>query len=163
MVLSVHEFTIGQNKYRSAKMDAFAQWDVTRRILPVVAAGSGILIKVFKVMVGSPDKDSAETIKLLLDQKIETILEPLTDALSKMPGEDSRFIINACLSRVTRETPGGNAWGPVMAPSGMMMFDDIDMVVMLRIVWEVVDHNLSSFYSALPGGLTSPGRAPVLN
>ena len=131
------EFTIGDHGYRAEKLDAFQQWDVARRLLPVVGGAADLLVRVLK---------NGGKIESVLSIDVAEAIEPLAKALAAMPDADNRFVLDVCLSKVMRGQSG--SWAPVKAPGGGLMFNDIDMPVMLQLVWRVVEHNLLSFSSA---------------
>lgn len=127
------EFTISGNTYKAGKLDAFKQFHVARRIAPVLS-GLGVFIEVAKV-----DPLAA--------------VGPVAEAIGKMTDADSEYVIYTCLGVVQRKQPGVNlGWGPVTS-SGGMMYDDIDMAVMLQLVWHVLQVNLAGFLNALPDSL----------
>lgn len=149
-MMTVKEFEIGEHTYRAEKMNAFDQLDLARKLLPVVAATSDILVKVFRAMAGGEQQTAKDALQKLVEQRVETILEPITRTLSAMPQDDARFITNLCLSRVKRKVPPDDMWQPVLPRAGSLQFDDIDMTVVLQIVWQVVEQNVLSFSFARP-------------
>jgi hypothetical protein len=74
-------------------------------------------------------------------------LGPITNALAKISDDDANYIIFTCLEVVSRQS--GEKWSRIT--SGMnLMYDDIDMPTMLRLVVEVLKVNLGSFMQGLP-------------
>ena len=116
------EFEIKGVKYRAAKLSVFDQLKVTRKLLPVLA--------------GMMSDFGSIRSRLPADGKIDT--EDDTDA-----------IIHPCLAVVSRRHMDG--WVPVFT-QGELMFDDIDLLVMLHLVARVVADSLGNF---LPTPLTS--------
>lgn len=124
------EFEIGGNTYRSGKMDTFKQFHVSRRLVPILGNVAGAV--------------SGEA-------KFEDLVQPLMHGIACMTDADCDFILEACLKVVQRQQ--GNAWSQIYAGANQaLMFDDIDMSVMLQIAGKVIQDNLSGFF---------PGRGAV--
>lgn len=140
------EFEVQGISLRMDKLNAFEQWDITRRLLPVVGGAADTLMKLFEKKGGT--ESLQKDIRDLLGMDISKIIEPLTKALGSMTDADSHFILQKCLGKVMRQQ--GDGWAPIMHPSGQMMFLDIDMPVMLEIVWKVLEANLLNFSRARP-------------
>jgi hypothetical protein len=66
-----------------------------------------------------------------------------------IPQVDVDIAIKTCLSVVTREQAGGTGWAPVLERGGGLMFNDIDMMAMLVLVWHVMEaHKIPDFFSS---------------
>lgn len=64
----------------------------------------------------------------------------------RMSREDKDEVLRLCLSGISRGETGGS-FSPIMV-NGHMMFKDIDMSVMLKLVWEtIVQNKLIDFFS----------------
>jgi hypothetical protein len=132
-------------KYRFGRMNAMKQFHVLRRLAPLATRMGEVD---FASLLGPPGEDGRPVLKSLLSQLGR--FQPLADAFNKMPEEDCEYIINACLSVVTREQ------GPTFVPiwssqAGRPMFDDIDMMLMINLTVRTLMENLSGFF---------PARAP---
>jgi hypothetical protein len=139
------EFEVNKHNYRATKLDAFQQWNVTRRLLPVIGGAADSFLKAAKAM--SQGKDASVAFNALLEANTTAIIEPLTQALGRLSDADSSFIITTCLSAVQRQQ-GPNNWAQMVAPNGRLMFAaEMDMVEMISIVWKVIEANLMSFSS----------------
>ncbi|EKL0158353.1 hypothetical protein PP698_005959, partial [Escherichia coli] len=79
----------------------------------------------------------------------ETMLPRIAEELSSLTEDDTDAIIHPCLAVVSRRHMDG--WVPVFT-RGELMFDDIDLLVMLHLVARVVADSLGNF---LPTPLTS--------
>lgn len=124
------EFEIAGNTYSSGKMDTFKQFHVSRRLVPAFAG-----------MLGGLSGDVA----------FEDLVQPVMHAIASMTDADCDFILDACLSVVRRKQK--DAWAPIYAGANQaLMFDDIDMAVMLQIAGRVIQDNLSGFF---PGKVES--------
>lgn len=115
------DMQIGGQEYQSGKLDAKRQFHVSRRLAPV-----------FTAMTEVANGDES--------------MSPLLSAISKMSDEDCDYVINACLAVVKRRQ--NNGWSNVLNAQGGLMFDDIDLPVMLQIVSQVIQENLSGFFAA---------------
>lgn len=111
-------------KYRIGKMDVFSQWNVSRRLMPVI----GSLIAANK------------------EQSLAEMLVPAFGTLSEMSDEDTEYILNKCLAVVHRQDASGN-WAKIMGGKNTIMFEDINMMVMIRLTVYVVTENMGDFFT----------------
>jgi len=129
------EFTVAGIEYRAGKLDAFKQFHIVRRLTPIFAT-----LKNLKFI------EDAATGTKKIDIK-ETDLTPVADALSSLSDEDSEYIINTCMNVCQRKQASG--WVKVRSNGGLM-FEDMDMPVLLQLTWNVIIENFSGFFSADP-------------
>lgn len=133
----MNEFEVNGVKYRSARMNAFEQFHVFRKLAPVLGA-AGSLADIVK----SGDGASAGVNALL----------PLAQAIADLPEDDCNVVFEKCLAMVEREqkTAVGAAWAKVWSPSAKrLMFDDIDDAIsMVQITVAVIQDNIGNFSSA---------------
>lgn len=134
-------FTVGAHIYQAGKMAAMTQFHVARRLTPIVSA----LVRSVPSAAMQGDKVDLAKIDPL------QMLGPIADILSKMPDEDSEYILNSCLEACQRKMPGDAGWGPVKMKGSPVQYADIDLPAMLQISWKVIQENLGNFF---PG--TSP-------
>lgn len=138
------EFEIKGQSYNSGKLDAFKQMHITRRLLPMIGrVGPGLM---------SADGGS--------ESMTMASLAPVADALAHMSDEDCDYVVQTCLAVVKRRQGEGAAsvWSIIWNKSAnRLMFDDIDMAIMLQITTVVIKENLTGFFSELPS--TSPGAS----
>lgn len=134
---------IGGHTYSIGKLDAFLQFHVVRRLGPLVA-------------------DAALAVRAIKSDQAagrEALLRTVLADLSKLPEDDANYVLKTCLGVVTRKRAIDNGWDKILAPTGALMFPaEIDMSVMLQIVWHVLMDNLASFLNALPSDLAAPGQ-----
>ena len=76
------------------------------------------------------------------------ILAPISEVVGSMSDEDANYIIFSCLSVVKRQSDTGG-FSPVVAGNNQLMFQDIDMITMLRLSVEVIRENLRGFFTGL--------------
>lgn len=135
------EFEINTHRYKTSKMGVMTQWAIARRIAPVVAhVMTPELMKNVMALKG-PDDAPVDIGKMM--ELFSGIFNPLVDALSQMKDEDNEFVINHCLATVNRQTGGG--W-TVLKPMGSgLMFEDIDLLEMMQIVFRVIIGTVGNF------------------
>lgn len=129
------DLQIGNHSYRFGKLDAFEQFHVARRLAPAVFAMGASAMGALKT--GEFDN------KALLSS-----IAPLVGIIAGMSNGDSQFVLDTCLSVCSRQS--GNNYAKVFTAGGGLLFDDIDMAVMLRLVFSVIRDNLGNFTDALP-------------
>lgn len=119
-----HQYTVG-------KLDARRQFHVVRRLAPILA-GLG-----------------EATVKALQNGKkpsFEVIAQPIADKLAKMSNEDVDYVLTSCLSVCSRLVNGEPAL--VQAPkTDLLMFPDITMEVMLKLMIAVIEENMGDFFT----------------
>lgn len=129
------EFTVSGQNYRAGKLDAFKQLHVSRRLAPIIPTLIPIFIKL--------SKDGMSDLSALGE-----LLGPFATAMASMPDEAAEYVVSTCMSVVSRQQ--GSAWSPVWSARGnVVMFDDIDLGVMLPIIVRVVQDNLGPFINGL--------------
>ena len=140
------EFEIGGNHYQAGKLDAFKQFHVARRLLPVMSSMKAALDSetVASLVAGTGKVD------------MDKLLDPLADAVSSLKDEDCNYVLNTCLGVTSRQSGAG--WQKVMASPGRLQFDDIDLGTMLAITMNVLQGNIGGFFPA--GMQTLPAASP---
>jgi hypothetical protein len=134
------EFDHGGHTYRVGKLPAMRQFHVVRRLAPMLPNMAGLGLK--------PGASRPED--------MIAVLEPLARAVAGMSDADAEYVIATCMSAVERKQPAGG-WAR-MESGGRLMFEDMDMVGMVFIVGQVLRHNLSGFFDALPQGFAGASR-----
>lgn len=144
------EFEIKGQLYRSGKLDAFKQFHVARRLAPLLSGVSSVL----KGSALPPPTQKHDGDKSQSEEApppapapdFADFLEPMADALAHMPDADCDFILFTCLGAAQRQQ--GNGWAKIVATgTRSLMFEDIDMGVMINITLKVIQENLGSFFS----------------
>lgn len=128
-------FEINGHNYTSVKMNAFTQFHIARRLTPIFSS----LAEAFK------------KVKFDKEGKIENpidIFEPVAQAFSALKDTDADYVLHTCLATCQRQN--NNLWSNVMS-GGNMMFQDIDLQIMLQITWNVLQDNFASFFSGQLG------------
>lgn len=132
--------------YSIGQLDARAQFHVSRRIAPILAS-MGISLATLR---------AGATINL---DQLATSLGPVSEVVANMSDETVDYIIATCFSVVSRkqdEVAGKAQWAPA-ARGAQMMFADINMPTMLRIVVAVLQENLMDFLQEPAAQGTSAG------
>jgi hypothetical protein len=142
-------FQVGGHDYRSDPLDALTQFHVSRRLSPVVLALAPL------IGLGATVQELSSVITADIGQNLR-ILQPAIEAVAKMPDEDVNYVISKTMARVYRaiknpSTGAVDSWIPVWSPTaGVLQYEDIGMVEMIQIVWNVLRESLSGFFSGNP-------------
>lgn len=140
--MSDRDFEIGARKFKLNKIDAFKQFHIVRRLGPIL----GDIIPVAQKLVGSKIDDLSE------DQKLEQIAKlaaPLMTGFSKLSDEDAnKVLLGLCSAVEMQQMPAGN-WARV-ATDSMVMFQDLDLAVLLQVAGRAFVYNLSGFFASAP-------------
>ena len=125
------EHTVAGRQYFTGKLNARAQFDITRRL--------GFMAMVLETEVSDNHVDGAR------------FIAGMTGGwLANVPQADMDFVLNTCLAVVTTIREAGAKPTAVMnRATGLMQFDDIDMPVMLELVDLVIQENLAPFFESL--------------
>ena len=131
---------VGGNSYRIGKMNALSQFHVSRRLGPILAT-MGVSLQ---TLSGGFKPD-------LMD--FAAVLGPATAMMAKMTDEDTNYIIFNCLTVVQRKQ--GDGWANICSDGGLM-FEDIEMPDLIRLVVDVLHFNLGNFLQGLVDDASSP-------
>lgn len=110
--------------YRIGTLNVFDQWNVARRLMPLLSSLSDV-------------KD---------DKTLLAVLSPVLGSIGQMSDEDTSYILNTCLAVVTRKDTQGN-WVKILGGKNLLMFQDIDMLAMLRLTMYVITENMGTFFT----------------
>lgn len=138
------ELTIGTERYRVDKMDAIKQFHLSRKI-------GGVLFALGGVAASLRNLPKTEDGKLdVTEDKAISAMGPVAQALGSMSEEDSNYVLSLCLGAVSRAQ--GSGWARVLAPGPQLklMFNDIDLGVMMQLALAVIQENLGNFFPGLP-------------
>lgn len=126
--------------YQIGRLNPLTQFHVSRRLGPIVASMGGEALRM------AVDKKT-----LGLDDWL-AFLGPISEVLAKMSDEDVNYIIGVCMSVIQRRQ--GEKWARIQI-NGQLIFEDIDMMMMLRLTSEVIKENLGGFFVPLREGAQS--------
>lgn len=127
------ELILNNEEYKLGSMDVFTQFHVSRRLIPALLAFSA-----------AGEKED------LID-----ILEPVVMEICKLSDADSSYILDSCLAVVWRKDRASGNWVKIK-PLGaaILQYHDIDMAMMLRLVFSVIKENLGGFFEDVPSLMT---------
>lgn len=121
------EFKVGEDSFRTTKLDVFVQFHLVRKLLPVLVAFAH-----FK----DPTKRG----------NVAALLGPLAEVLARMTKEDAEEVLTNCLAVVQRQV--GSQWAPVKAVGSHALMDSgMSLLVVLELVRSVLQENLGSFFA----------------
>lgn len=142
------EFEINGLKFRAGKLDVFKQLHVSRKVAPVLPKLMPVFLefaKTAKTPATAIDPTGTAPAGGVDLVAVASAMEPLAKVLAEMPDADVEYVVNTCLSVVAINQ--SNNWADVLAPSGVVMFDAVDMPVMLQLVAKVIQDSLGPFLS----------------
>jgi hypothetical protein len=147
------EIQLGGNAYSIGRLTAKQQFHVSRRIAPIIPPLIPVFLKLAKTSGGAAGAMDALTQDL---DGFGQVLQPFADALAAMNDADADYVMDNCLTAVQRQQPTG--WARVVSPEQKtLMFQDMDMAVILPLVVQVIVANLGPFIQGL---LTSQASSP---
>jgi len=139
------EFELAGKNYRADKLNAFAQFHVSRKIAPLLPALIPVFVQIQKA--GGIGQD--------LGALADAITAP-AEAIANMQDDTAEYVLATCLSAVKRKQ--GEVWAPIWSESARgMMFDDIDAGLMTIIAIRVIQDSIGPFIGGL---LTSHMTTP---
>lgn len=127
------KITVNGNTYAIGKLNALTQFHISRRLAPLLAQ-MGISLHTLRSGMAADLTDFLPA------------LGPVTEMIAKMPDEDANYVIFTCLAVVTRQS--GEKFSAITTGSNLL-YEDIDMTTMLRLVVETVKENMGSFFLGL--------------
>lgn len=135
------EFPLGDHVYRINKLSVFNQFELARRLSPIMT-----------MLSMQQDKDK-------LEEVFPTAFAALCEGLTS---SDSSYIFNICLSSATMKQ--GAVFTPIWT-DGLPMFEHIDLRLSLSIIFKVlVANNLIDFFAApLPDSTNQPANGEGSN
>jgi hypothetical protein len=144
----MRKFEVHGVQYETGAMDAIEQFHVARRLMPVMNQLQNVF---FQLMQEGLVKEGQQAVEVDIGLLMGRIMEPVGQALASMPQADADYVLRACTSRARRQDLNTGTWSVVAMPTGQLMFQDIDINVLMRLVVETIVGNLSSFFPVLQG------------
>jgi hypothetical protein len=143
---------LGDNNYKIGHLDTFAQFHIARRLAPLLA-NLGAALKEAGPALEDKSKQEESKDQASEDAGLEALsvaVGPIAETLSRMPEADVDYILHKCLAVCQREI-SPNRFAPVQLRNGTrLMFEDIDMSVLLGLTINTIQDNLSSFFPTGP-------------
>jgi hypothetical protein len=143
-VFETNEFEIGADKFKVGKLDAFAQFHVTRRLGPLLAELFPVLQKIAKAQ--------SEMAGLSEEEKLKRMMEtaaPVMEALAKLSDTDADYVLYRLLSVVEVFQPKFSSWAKVATQTQLVM-QTLEFPVLLQAAGRSLMFNLSGFFDSLP-------------
>jgi hypothetical protein len=122
--------------FQIGKLDVLAQLHVSRRVLPLL-------------------KPMAEAWKTSETANLLDIVMAVSEDFSTLPDETLNYVIFKCMAVVRLQQ--GERFAPIVR-NDKIMFEDIDMVTLMRLTIAVIMDNFQSFFVNLPGVASSAGE-----
>lgn len=143
-----NSFEIKGTKFKVSKINAFEQFHIVRRLAPVLKDMIPVAAKFNKLQKSGKKLEDLDE-----DEAMAAVL-PIVDGISKLSDEDSERVLLSLLKAAEINT--GGAWAKIANEKGMM-FDNLDLPVLLQVAGRVFMYNISGFFSALPQVSPGPG------
>jgi len=128
----MQEVEIEGTKYRTGKLDAFTQFHLVRKLMPLFSGLGESFANLSGQQIGGDSWWKQ--------------LGPIAHAVAEMTKEDSEWILRTCLGVVS--VWNGRQYTPITTPQGQLMFDTMEMTTMLQLAFTVIQDNLGSFFPA---------------
>lgn len=143
----MREFEVSGQTYRAGVISARDQFRIVKRLVPAVL---GLMsVADFAKSLGG-------------DGGVLDKMQPFARILSDMPDPDAELILDTCLAVIERKVEGDRGWTKI-GSSGGLMYQDINLAVMMRLAYEAGRENLEGFFAALQQmfpGVLAPKAAP---
>lgn len=134
------DFDFAGESYRIGVINAEEQFHIFRRLAPMVATMG---VEMLRLLSNQQDtKEMSKTDWMLA-------VAPMIGEMARMPQEDVDYVIKHSLRVVKRRD--GDIYAPLMNAQGSLMYQNLGMPSMLRLIFEVLRHNLDDFFPELPG------------
>lgn len=153
------EIELNGVQYSIGRLSAKQQLHVSRRIAPVIPPMIPAFLKLAEKLKasGGDDASGAAKAKLLMGGDLSDLgeaLQPFADALASLNDADADYVFDNCLSVVQRRQDSG--WARVVSlEQKSLMFQDMELGVMLPLVVQVIVANLGPFIQGLLTSLPS--------
>jgi hypothetical protein len=116
--------------YRIGKLNGLRQFDVVRRLGPMVP------------ILAQQVREGADKI-----EGARWIMGVAVGAAAEVKQADSDFVVQTCLGAVQRKDPATGAWVPLLM--GGQVSEDVDLSVILEVLDAVLQENLGRFFGRL--------------
>jgi len=151
------ELELAGQKYRTGKLNAFEQFNVVRRIAPVLSGLGESFAKIPRTD-GQEEEATQEN-----EANVWSALGPVADALSSMPDDHVSYVLKLCLAKCQRLDEHTQTWARVTTQNGDLLYQDIDVSVMMQLVFNIIQENLGGFFNAPLPLNSGEGLGSLLN
>lgn len=137
------DFEIDGNKYQTRRLDLFKQAHLLAKFGPLI---TGIFAKIIKSGV----KITKDNVAEILFGGDVNLVELAAKELQQMPPADIDYVIQTCLGVTVRQS--GTGWQNTITPDGQIMFSDLNLGGLFKIIRHVVEDHARGFFSESPSG-----------
>jgi hypothetical protein len=132
-------FEMDGAQYRIARLNTFQQLGLSRRIAPLIPPLIPVFVKMQRS--GGIGKDLAG---------LGELLQPFADGLAGLPDEAIEYVVNVCMSALSREVTEGT-WAKIWIQSTKSsQFDELnDLSKTIPLVVRVIQESLGNFIRGL--------------
>jgi hypothetical protein len=144
------DFSIDGIEYKAVKVDAVKQFHLARRLSPFLEAIVPVVAKVKGGMLAADNPEGS----------FDALLEgyaPFAKMMADMQDEQADYILFGLLACVKRKQSQGLGWANVSNGSALM-FQDINMVQMLKCAYHALMENLADFFPQGAATLSAIGQ-----
>lgn len=141
--MAASDFSIGDKNFKLRKIHAMKQYQIVRKIAPILAEFLPAVKDMAKIQKSDADMTDDEK----WDQ-LAKVASPILIGLSKLSEEDSQKVLTGLLEAAEIQQEQGN-WAKV-ASNGQILFDNLPLKMLLQIAWYSFSFNLSDFFAVLP-------------
>jgi len=124
------QFEVGGHVYRCERIDPFKQQNLVRRLAPLVSTLLATLTQ-----QGLKQAPSFEA------------LRPIITEFARMPDADMEYVMTTTLGVVLRKE--GTSWSRVLVPGGGLAYEDVGLLELNEIIFNVLKDSLGPFFSGL--------------
>lgn len=135
--MNERDFEIGSRKFKLNKIDAFKQFHIVRRIAPILSDLLPVAQKFQKMSDAELSNDQVAA------------LAPILNGLSKLSDDDSNRVLMGLLSSVEMQQTAAGGWAR-LASNDMLMFQDLELPVLLQCAGRAFMFNMQGFFGVLP-------------
>lgn len=148
------EIKLDEGVFVTNRLNATEQFHVFIKLAPLISSFIKLRLTIRTARKAAETDDER---RLKLGENIDA----LARALSQTPKADVDFILSTCLMACQKRVGGGLA--QVWVLNGGLSDQGLSLLTMLRLVWEVLEENLSSFFesAALILGSLAAGEKPT--
>lgn len=131
----MNELEVAGHRYQVSKLDVIKQFHIARRLGPVLVV-AGVTVDMLRQGMRVDAND------------LVAMAGPVMQVVSQMTDEESQYILLSCLSACKRLE--ASSWAPMVTPDGkQLLYQNMELPEMLRIVCEVLKVNLGNFLTEL--------------
>ncbi len=139
--MSDNSFDFAGRKFKLSKINALKQFHIVRRIAPILGELGPMMVQMGKSKKAELSEDDR------LDAMAK-VIAPIMNGLSKLTDQDANLVLTGLLGAVEMQQSSGN-WAK-LANGDNLMFDDLELPVMLNAAGRAFVFNMAGFFAVLP-------------